>query len=93
MKIGNASIETLVNGGAGAIGGAAADSRAAGGTQSGTSTDTVKLSNASALIALAKTSSSPAQQAKLQTLSSQVGSGQYQAESAQVSQALVAAHL
>jgi hypothetical protein len=53
----------------------------------------VKLSSASSLIAAAKTSTSAAHEAKLSSLASLVRSGQYNADSAQVSHAVVEGHL
>ena len=54
--------------------------------------DSVSLSNAASLVALAKASST-SRQAKIQTLSADVKSGRYQTDTSQVSHAVVESHI
>jgi anti-sigma28 factor (negative regulator of flagellin synthesis) len=93
MRIGNSSIDSLGSKGAGSVGGVPADSHSAAETQGSALSDTVSLSSASNLVSLAKVSTSPVQQAKIQSLAAQLLAGQYQADTAQVSQAVVQSHL
>jgi anti-sigma28 factor (negative regulator of flagellin synthesis) len=91
MQISNSNIDSLGNSGVGAVGGAASGYRtSAGGV--GNKSDSVSLSNAANLIALAK-SSAASRQSKLQSLSAQLKSGSYQADTDVVSQALVDGHI
>jgi hypothetical protein len=91
MRIGNSSIDSLIGTGATAVNGAGSPSGAS--AQDGAGADTVRLSNASNLIGLAKASTSATNQVKLDSLAAQLRAGQYQADTAQVSQAVVAGHL
>jgi anti-sigma28 factor (negative regulator of flagellin synthesis) len=94
MKITNTSIETLAPGGAGGAGAISggSDSRAAASKPS--NSDSVSLSSASQLVNLAKASgSSPDRAAKLASVAALVRSGQYSADNASVSHAVVEGHL
>jgi hypothetical protein len=93
MRIGNSSIDSLIGTGATAVNGAGAESPSSASVQDGAGSDTVRLSNASSLIGLAKASTSATNQVKLDSLAAQLRAGQYQADTAQVSQAVVAGHL
>ncbi len=90
MRIGSSSVDQLGTSGTGAVGGANSDARsnAAGGAKS----DSVSLSNAASLIALAKSGAGNRQE-KVQNIGSQVRSGTYQADTAQVSRAVVQGHI
>jgi anti-sigma28 factor (negative regulator of flagellin synthesis) len=94
MKLTNTSIETLSPGGAGGTGaiadGAGKDSRAAAASAAGS--DSVKLSNTSQLVNLAK-ASAPDRAAKVASVAALLQAGQYSTDNASVSQALVAGHI
>ena len=91
MRIGNGNIDSLGSGGIGSVGGAGSESRGSTAAASSKS-DSVNLSNAANLVALAK-SGSASRQSKLDSISAQVKSGSYQSDSAQVSQAVVQSHI
>ena len=92
MIIGNTSIDSLL-GSSGSTPVGAADEQAPGNAQSSSRNDSVSLSNAANLGALAKTSVSPAHQAKLQSITSQVHAGQYQTDNREISRAVIGNHL
>jgi anti-sigma28 factor (negative regulator of flagellin synthesis) len=89
MRIGNGSIDSLGSGNVGSVGGAGSDSRAAA---SNAKSDSVNLSSAANLVALAKAGAA-SRQSKVESLSAQVKSGAYQADNAQVSHAVVEGHI
>jgi hypothetical protein len=93
MRIGNSSLDSLIGTGPSAVNGAGGDSPSVGNSPDGARADSVSLSNAGNLIGLAKASTSATQPAKLASLTAQLRAGQYQANTAQVSQALVEGHL
>jgi anti-sigma28 factor (negative regulator of flagellin synthesis) len=91
MKITNTSIETLPPGGASAASGAQA-------AQQGTAakagkTDSVNVSVASQLLSLAKASAAPDRSAKLSNVAAAIRTGQYSADIASVSHAVVDGHI
>jgi anti-sigma28 factor (negative regulator of flagellin synthesis) len=98
MKITNASIETLSPGGAAGAGQTAALD-GVGGQNSRTTTartaysDTVSLSSAGQLVNLAKASASTDRTDELASVAALVRSGQYSADTASVSRALVQGHI
>lgn len=86
------------NGNIGGIGGGSSsssvrsigpDPRIQSGDGDDASADTVKLSSATNLVALAKNASSSERQSKIASLASQIRSGTYQVNLSQVSQAVV----
>ncbi len=90
MKITNTSIQTLATGGATASGVEAAQQQAAAAKAK---SDSVNVSTASQLLNLAKASAAPDRSAKVASVAAVVRSGQYSADTASVSTALVAGHL
>jgi anti-sigma28 factor (negative regulator of flagellin synthesis) len=96
MKITNSSIETVAPGGSGtaaAVGGSEANQARTAANRRATD-DSVSLSNASQLVNLAKTNSvAPDHAAKLASLAALVRTGQYSADTAGVSHAVVEGHI
>jgi anti-sigma28 factor (negative regulator of flagellin synthesis) len=92
MKITNTNIQTVTTGvgGTGASGGTDANQSTAG---PGAKGDSVKLSNASELVSLAKSAALASRDAKLSNISAMVRSGQYNADTASVSRAVVEGHI
>jgi hypothetical protein len=93
MKIGNSSIDSLIQGGTGSVNGVDSGGSSAASARAGGGSDSVRLSNASNLVALAKATSTDSSAARVQSLSSLIQAGQYQADSFQTSQAVVDGHL
>ena len=93
MRIGNSSLDNLIGGGPAAVNGAGTESPAVTRTSDGSASDSVRLSSASTLIGLAKVGNTATNPAKLASLAAQLRSGQYQADTAQVSHAVVDDHL
>ena len=91
VRIGSSGIDNLGSGSIGSIGGATPDARPATGGPSQKS-DSVNLSGAASLVALAK-SGAASRQSKIQSLEAQVRSGSYQADNNEVSQAVVQSHI
>jgi anti-sigma28 factor (negative regulator of flagellin synthesis) len=94
VRIGTSGVDNLGSGNVGPVGGANPEGRslaAAAGTSS--KADSVTLSSAAGLVALAKSSASSASQSKLQSLSAQVKSGSYEADLGQISRAVVQSHI
>jgi anti-sigma28 factor (negative regulator of flagellin synthesis) len=90
MRIGNNGVDQLGTSSTGAVNGASPDSRtSSAGSQK---SDSVNLSNAQNLIALAK-AGAVSRQVKVDQIGSQVRSGQYQTDSTEVSQAVVQGHI
>jgi len=90
MKIGNSGIDQLGISNTGAVNGVSPESRtSSAGSQK---SDSVNLSNAQNLVALAKAGAA-SRQVKVDQIGSQVRSGQYQTDSNQVSQAVVQGHI
>ena len=96
MKLTNTSIETLGPGSAGsaaaASGVAGSSSRTAASAKAGSS-DSVNLSSASQLLNLAKAGGTTDRSAKVSSVAALVRSGQYTADTAAVSHAVVEGHL
>jgi anti-sigma28 factor (negative regulator of flagellin synthesis) len=96
VKLTNTSFETLAPGSAGsaaaASGVAGSNSRAAAAAKAGSS-DSVNLSSASQLLGLAKAGASPDRSAKVSSVAALVRSGQYSADTAAVSHAVVEGHI
>jgi anti-sigma28 factor (negative regulator of flagellin synthesis) len=90
MKITNTSIETVSPGGSGAVSGV--QSSQAGASAKSGKADSVNLSNATQLVNLAKTASAE-RNTKVSNVAALVRSGQYSADTASVSQAVVAGHI
>jgi anti-sigma28 factor (negative regulator of flagellin synthesis) len=90
MKITNTSIETLSTGSAAAASGVGSSQQAAASAKS--KNDSVSLSSASALLNLAKSSATD-RSAKVASVASLLRSGQYSADTASVSHAVVEGHL
>jgi hypothetical protein len=93
MRIGNSSLDSLIGTGPAPVNGTGGESSTIVPTPEGTTTDSVRLSGASSLVGLAKASTSATPPAKLASLAAQLKAGQYQADTAQVSQAVVNGHL
>jgi anti-sigma28 factor (negative regulator of flagellin synthesis) len=93
MRIGNSSLDSLIGSGPGAVNGTGNESPAVSRTSDGTGADSVRLSSASSLVGRAKASDAATDPAKLASLAAQLRSGQYQADTAQVSHAVVDGHL
>jgi anti-sigma28 factor (negative regulator of flagellin synthesis) len=91
MRIGNSGLDGISNGGVGSVGGTGSGDRTSA-SSSGTKSDSVSLSNAANLIALAK-SGAASRQSKIQSISEQVKSGNYSTDSDQVSRSLVEGHI
>lgn len=91
VRIGSSGIDSLGGGQVGSVGGIGNETRSAGASGSQKS-DSVSLSGAASLVALAK-SGAASRQSKIQSLSAQIKSGSYQADTAQVSHAVVQSHL
>jgi hypothetical protein len=91
MRIGNGGLESLGNGSVGSVGGAGSDSRTSP-SGSGTKSDSVSLSNAANLVALAKTGGA-SRQSKLESLGAQVKSGSYDSDTGLVSRLVVEGHI
>jgi anti-sigma28 factor (negative regulator of flagellin synthesis) len=91
MKITNTSIETLAPTGAGAANGVPLTSRGTA-AKAGT-TDTVNVSSASELLSLAKASAAPERTAKVSNVAAAVRTGQYSADIASVSHAVIEGHI
>ncbi len=93
MRIENNTVDSRINGGAGAVEGLGPDSKSSSANRQGLHNDTVALSDAGNYIGLAKTSVSAAQQQKVASLAEQLRSGQYQTDVTQISKAVVGGHL
>lgn len=91
MRIGNNGIDSLGNGSVGSVGGTGSEHRNAT-SGAASKSDSVSLSSAASLVALAK-SSAASRQSKIQGLSADVKSGKYQSNDAQVSHAFVQSHI
>jgi anti-sigma28 factor (negative regulator of flagellin synthesis) len=91
VRIGSSGIDNLGGGQVGSVGGVGTDTRYSGASASQKS-DSVSLSGAASLVALAK-SGAASRQSKIQSLSVQVKSGSYQADTAQISHAVVQSHI
>jgi anti-sigma28 factor (negative regulator of flagellin synthesis) len=95
MKLTNTNIETIspgnVGGAAGTNGVGGSSSRVSGALAG--DSDSVNLSSASQLLSLAKASASSDRSAKVSSVAALVRSGQYSADSASVSQAVVQGHI
>jgi anti-sigma28 factor (negative regulator of flagellin synthesis) len=92
MRIESSSIENVTNG-ASYVGDVGSNSRSANGSGASGRSDTVSLSNATNLVALAKSSSAAVGQAKLESIGAQLRSGQYQSDTAQLSRSVVQSHI
>ena len=93
MKITNSSIETLAPGSAAAACGVGAHPSRTAANKNGNA-DSVNLSSASQLVNLAKaTNAAPERTTKLANLAALVRSGQYSADTASVSHAVVEGHI
>jgi anti-sigma28 factor (negative regulator of flagellin synthesis) len=90
MRVASNNVEQLGAGGPRAVGATAADTKTVGTGSS--ASDSVRLSSAANLVALAK-SASAARQSKIQDLGNQVRSGTYRPDNAQLSQAVVQGHI
>jgi anti-sigma28 factor (negative regulator of flagellin synthesis) len=90
MRVASNNVEQLGSGAPRAVGATASDAKTVS-TGSSTS-DSVRLSSAANLVALAK-SASAARQSKIQDLGNQVRSGAYQTDNTQLSQAVVQGHI
>jgi hypothetical protein len=95
MKLTNTSIETIApsqtGGSVGVSGAGGGGSRAA--APQGGSSDSVNLSSASQLLSLAKAGASSDRSAKVVSVAALVRSGQYSADTASVSHAVVQGHI
>ncbi len=90
MRIENGNIGGVGGGSSpGSVRSIGADPITQSGDRDDASADTVKLSNASSLVALAKTVTSSDRQAKIASLTAQIRSGSYQVNAGQVSQAII----
>ncbi len=90
MRISNGGIDNP-GGSVGSLSGAAPDAGASA-LSSAAKTDSVTLANAAGLVALAKATAA-LRQSKVESLTSQVKSGSYQSDNAQVSHAVVEDHI
>jgi anti-sigma28 factor (negative regulator of flagellin synthesis) len=90
MRVASNNVDQLGPGGPRAVGTAAPDAKTV--SNGGATSDSVRLSSAANLVALAK-SASAARQSKIQDLGNQVRSGAYQTDNAQLSQAVVQGHI
>ena len=90
MRVENGNI-TGVGGGSssGAVRSIGPDPRIQSGNGDDASADTVKLSSAANLVALAKNASSSERQSKIASLASQIRSGTYQVSPSDASQAII----
>jgi len=93
MRIENSTVDSRIQGGAGAVDALGSESRAAAAGRNGSGTDTVTLSGADSWVALAKQSFSVSQQQKVDRLSAQIHAGKYQTDVAQISHAVVGGHI
>lgn len=93
MKIANSTVDSRIDGGAGAVEGLGPESRTSAARRQGLNTDTVTLSDAGNWIGLAKTSVSAAQQQRVASVTAQLRSGQYQTDVTEISRAVVGGHL
>jgi anti-sigma28 factor (negative regulator of flagellin synthesis) len=91
MRISNGTIDSLGSGQVGSVGGTGTDSRSS--ALSNSKSDSVSLSSAASLVALAKNSAGASRQSKIDSISAQLKTGSYQAEPSEVSQAVVAGHI
>ena len=91
MRIGSSGIDNLGSGNIGSVGGSGSESRHST-TGASAKSDSVSLSNTASLVALAK-SGAASRQFKLDSLSSVVKSGRYQADASQVSHSIVENHI
>lgn len=95
MKLTNTSIETVAPGSAGSaasVNGVGGSNSRSGAGKAGSS-DSVNLSSASQLLSLAKANAAPDRSAKVSSVAALVRSGQYSADSASVSKAVVEGHI
>jgi anti-sigma28 factor (negative regulator of flagellin synthesis) len=90
IRIGSSGIDNLGNGSVGSVGGVGSETSAAAASR--TKSDSVSLSNSASLVALAK-SGAASRQSKIQSLSAEVKSGRYQADTSQISHAVVENHV
>lgn len=97
MKLTNTSIETLAPSSAGGAAGTGSVGSVGGNSRSSSakaaSSDSVSLSSASQLVNLAKASAVPDRASKLANVAALVRSGQYSADTASVSHAVVEGHI
>lgn len=90
MRVENGNISGVGGGNpSGSVRSIGADPRIQSGDGDDASADTVKLSNASNLVALARNINSSERQSKVASLAAQIHSGTYQVNLSQVSQAIV----
>jgi len=90
MRIDNGLTNQIGNSnGLGSLGQIGSNSRVSGADGDDRSADTVRLSSASDLIALAKNTQSVERQAKIASITAQVRSGSYRVDPQAVSQALI----
>ena len=92
MRIENGKLDSVVNSGAsGGVHSVNSDSRLSG-SDADSPSDSVHLSGASSLIALARNLSAADRQSRVSTLTAQVQSGKYKIDAGQVSNAILESH-
>jgi anti-sigma28 factor (negative regulator of flagellin synthesis) len=91
VRIGSSGIDNLGSAGIGSVGGVASEPRTSA-AASNPKSDSVSLSSAAGLVALAK-SSATSRLPQIQNLKAQIKSGNYQADAGQVSHAVVESHI
>lgn len=91
MQISHTNINSLGSGSADSVAGSQVDARSSAAVAK-TKPDSVSLSDATNLVALAKASAA-SRQTKIDSLSEQIQSGAYQSDTAQISHAVVQGHI
>ena len=92
MRIENNTVDNRIQSGPGSVEGVGSEGSSSK-AQNSLATDTVRLSDARHLVALARDSTSAVQRQRLESVTSQLRSGQYQTDLAEISHAVVTSHL